>query len=91
MEQDLTSQIRALAYQIWELEGRPTGRERIHWLRAEAEIREKFQPTNGHAPKQRPYRVITGSAKTSTPSMPLQVRFVHSRTARLAKAPAVSP
>ncbi len=26
------------AYQIWEREGRPPGREIEHWLRAEAEI-----------------------------------------------------
>jgi hypothetical protein len=90
MEQDLTAQIRALAYQIWELEGRPAGRERIHWLRAEAQIREKFQP-NGQEPKQRPYRVITGSAKTPAQPMPLQVRFIHSRAARPAKDKGVSP
>jgi hypothetical protein len=83
MEQDLTAQVRALAYKIWELEGRPTGRERIHWLRAEAEVREKFQ-NGGHETKPRPYRLITGNPKKSAPPMPLQVRFIHSRYARLA-------
>jgi hypothetical protein len=31
--------IRERAYQIWEIEGRPDGRDREHWLRAEAECR----------------------------------------------------
>ena len=38
--QDLTSAIRRRAYEIWLGEGCPHGRDRIHWLRAEAECRE---------------------------------------------------
>jgi hypothetical protein len=30
--------IRERAYQIWEAEGRPDGKELGHWLRAEAEV-----------------------------------------------------
>ena len=30
--------IRERAYAIWEQEGRPDGKDREHWLRAEAEI-----------------------------------------------------
>jgi hypothetical protein len=30
--------IRQRAYHIWDQEGRPDGRERAHWARAEAEI-----------------------------------------------------
>jgi hypothetical protein len=40
MSGDLTQLIRQRAYEIWEREGRPHGRDRIHWLRAEAEIRD---------------------------------------------------
>lgn len=36
----LMARIRKRAYEIWEDEGRPQGRDRIHWLRAEAEFRE---------------------------------------------------
>jgi hypothetical protein len=36
---DLAGQIRTRAYQIWEGEGRPQGRDEAHWLRAESEIR----------------------------------------------------
>jgi hypothetical protein len=38
----LMASIRRRAYEIWEQEGRPEGRARIHWLRAEAEFREKM-------------------------------------------------
>jgi hypothetical protein len=41
---DLTQKIRQRAYEIWEREGRPHGRDRIHWLRAEAEIRDLRPP-----------------------------------------------
>ena len=37
---DLTEAIRSRAYEIWLSEGCPQGRDRIHWLHAEAEIRE---------------------------------------------------
>jgi len=40
--QDLTEAIRERAYGIWMGEGCPQGRDHIHWLRAEAEFREKF-------------------------------------------------
>lgn len=33
--------IRRRAYRIWEEEGRPQGREREHWERAEREVREE--------------------------------------------------
>lgn len=31
--------VRDRAYQLWEEEGRPEGRDREHWYRAEAEVR----------------------------------------------------
>jgi hypothetical protein len=31
------------AYQLWEKEGRPKGKETEHWLRAEAEIKREEQ------------------------------------------------
>lgn len=33
------AQIRETAYYIWEKEGRPSGRELDHWLKAEREVR----------------------------------------------------
>ena len=42
----LMQQIRRRAYEIWLSEGCPPGRERIHWVRAEAEFRERFAGRN---------------------------------------------
>jgi len=84
MEQDLATQIQQLAYQIWELEGRPCGRERIHWLRAEAVIRERLQPPPA-VPTQRLYRVVSGAPQTQLPPLTHQARQVQSRYARPGK------
>jgi hypothetical protein len=42
IDPDLMKSINRRAYEIWESEGKPEGRARIHWLRAEAEFREKL-------------------------------------------------
>jgi hypothetical protein len=42
IDPNLMARIRQRAYEIWEGEGRPEGRERIHWVRAEAEFRERL-------------------------------------------------
>jgi hypothetical protein len=42
IDPNLMARIRQRAYEIWEDEGRPEGRARIHWLRAEAEFRERL-------------------------------------------------
>jgi hypothetical protein len=42
----LMEQIQHRAYEIWLSEGCPMGRERIHWVRAEAEFRERFAVQN---------------------------------------------
>jgi len=42
IDPNLMARIRQRAYEIWEAEGRPEGRARIHWLRAEAEFRERL-------------------------------------------------
>ena len=39
MEQNLEEKIRQRAYERWEQEGRPDGRDRDHWHQAEAEIK----------------------------------------------------
>jgi len=38
MDPALEEEIRARAYQIWEEEGRPTGRDVEHWIRAVLEL-----------------------------------------------------
>jgi len=42
IDPNLMASIRQRAYEIWEGEGRPEGRARIHWVRAEAEFRERL-------------------------------------------------
>jgi hypothetical protein len=63
MDSDLTPQILQRAYEIWEHEGRPHGRDKAHWFLAEAEL------NNGAAmvaepvkPKRKP-RTATAPAK----------------------------
>jgi len=36
--EDLHARVQRRAYELWESEGRPAGREHDHWLRAEREI-----------------------------------------------------
>ena len=42
MLEHLLDDIRSRAYEIWLSEGCPDGRAAIHWVRAEAEFREKL-------------------------------------------------
>jgi hypothetical protein len=39
--EDLIQTIRARAYEIWEISGRPVGQHREHWLQAERELRPR--------------------------------------------------
>jgi hypothetical protein len=68
----LTERIRQRAHEIWESEGRPHGRALIHWLRAEAEIREdlKAQGPPGKLPKATrmpPCKSMSSSKRTAKP------------------------
>ena len=45
--ESLLEQVRLRAYEIWLSEGCPVGRDRIHWLRAEAEFRERLVTRSG--------------------------------------------
>ena len=69
---DLTERIRQRAYEIWESEGQPRGRNLTHWLRAEAEIRDALQAQAAtgkvRTPKGRPPRTRAPSSKPATNS-----------------------
>lgn len=68
-------EIEVRAYQIWEREGRPQGREHVHWLMAEAEILDSAKKSNGTAgPAKRKAtagkaapKLAKPAAKTETP------------------------
>lgn len=72
VEQDLLEQIRRRAYEIWLNEGCPHGRDHIHWIRAEAEFREKFAAAHLDAScrqglHERPPDSAAGGATVSAP------------------------
>ena len=66
MDSDLTPQILRRAYEIWESEGRPHGRDKAHWLLAEAELSSIARPlvVEPSKPKRKP-RSASSSTKTT--------------------------
>ena len=58
MDNDLTPHILQRAYEIWENEGRPHGRDKIHWSMAEAELSKSNGPqiAEPSPPKRKPRR-----------------------------------
>jgi len=66
IDPNLLAKIRQRAYELWEDEGRPEGRDRIHWLRAEAEFRETLCPgQQAKAPKLKPQKSSKPSSHTA--------------------------
>lgn len=53
MDWKLEARIRERAYQIWEREGRPEGRDFDHWTRAVAEVSAEEGGDKGPAPAKR--------------------------------------
>jgi len=64
--------IRRLAYEIWEQEGRPNGRDQEHWRRAEAEILQREQ--RGMAPISPLLRPTSGILPASEKPAPRKIR-----------------
>jgi Protein of unknown function (DUF2934) len=63
---DIRARIERRAYELWEAEGRPQGRELEHWLRAEAELK-------GHVPapfKPKPPAPLPAREKPKRPPGP---------------------
>jgi hypothetical protein len=56
MDDDLTPQILRRAYEIWESEGRPQGRDKAHWFLAEAEVSngDRLAVSEPGKPKRKP-------------------------------------
>ncbi len=57
----IEQRVRERAYAIWESEGRPQGRHREHWWRAEREILAELSPPAAVRPA--PRRRAAGSAR----------------------------
>lgn len=47
MSDDRDDQIRQRAYQLWQDEGEPEGRDEAHWAQASRELGEGLDPTAG--------------------------------------------
>lgn len=66
MDNDLTPQILRRAYEIWESEGRPHGRDKAHWFLAEAELSNGAHPAIAEPAKsKRKPSTMTASTKTT--------------------------
>lgn len=71
-EADLEDRIRRRAYDLWEAEGRPQGRDAAHWAQAERELANAGGATGGRAPRKttkrtaaRPSAAKKGDARPS--------------------------
>jgi hypothetical protein len=61
--ESIEDRIRLRAYQIWEHEGRPEGREHDHWERAVREIEAEMNSHASHPPH-------TGDGEAKLPPQP---------------------
>jgi hypothetical protein len=84
------------AYEIWEGEGRPHGRDREHWLRAEAEVSTStsivadpvvLKPVKGKTVAT-PKATAAAEAKPATAAISPKVREAVTASARTKGAPA---
>ncbi len=75
-----TEEVARIAYSLWEQEGRPSGRDQEHWLKAEAQLRAVAAEAGK---KQAP---ATAAAKVTAPVPPVKVA-----APALASKPAVAP
>lgn len=100
MSQPSHSDIANRAYQIWEREGRPHGRDQDHWHSAERELGN----TSGAAKENRPRGELTGAQQTGSrqtgaaspgrpahPSAPSTTQAAASTTKRTQQAPGSEP
>ncbi len=56
------------AYQIWQAAGCPSGRDREHWLQAEAELRAKYQGRQKPAASSLSHSPAPVPVKAGTPA-----------------------
>jgi hypothetical protein len=86
MNTAIEERIRSRAYELWESEGRPHGREIDHWLQAVQELAaEKERSTVGvaTAPARKPRSVSATAAKPTTAAKTAKTTTARSRTTKL--------
>jgi hypothetical protein len=65
MNRAIEERIRTRAYELWEAEGRPEGREVDHWLRAAQELAAELERPVARARKP---RTVAATAAKRTPA-----------------------
>jgi hypothetical protein len=69
MNTAIEERIRTRAYDLWEAEGRPEGREVDHWLQAVQELVEERSAVGvAAAPRARKPRTVSATTATRSPS-----------------------
>ncbi len=63
---DRHAEVAKRAYTMWELEGRPTGKDLEHWLRAEAEIEATRHAQTAKEAASEPLRPATKRGRRSS-------------------------
>ncbi|EKX59724.1 hypothetical protein D516_0080 [Rhodobacter sp. AKP1] len=70
MSDDREARIRQRAYELWEAEGQPAGRDQDYWLRAEAEIADDKPAPAAKAPRARKAKAEPAAGDEATPKAP---------------------
>jgi hypothetical protein len=65
---NLAEQIRKRAYEIWEGEGRPHGRDMLHWAQAETEFRPPLRVIEMNGPSPAPRKGPARKKKQKPPT-----------------------
>jgi hypothetical protein len=73
MDHDLERRIRERAYEIWEDEGRPSGREALHWQQAATEFAEA-QREQAIAPAPPPTKRTRSKSPAAEAALPADQR-----------------
>jgi hypothetical protein len=94
MTTSTVEKVRQRAFEIWEAEGRPEGRDVEHWTRAEAEVNGGHAPAAAEAPPAKkpraartPKTAEAAAAKTAKPAV-AKAPAAKAPAAKRAKAPA---
>lgn len=88
MTADLNEQIRLRAYEIWQAEGNPEGKDFEHWLQAEAELSIVAEVTAAKAPAKKPAAKKAAAPKSDAPKSAAPKAAAAPKATAAKKAPA---
>lgn len=87
MDHDTEHRVRERAYQIWEQEGRPHGRDAHHWQRAAAEFADAGQKKVRGAAKPDPREARSAGAPEASAAKPVRGREIDAPGSAPSKRP----